>query len=154
MNEQHILVGCGLRSYKILLIGDSGLQQTFVHETIFLGREDMRADGEVVIIAINQLEREHGGRREEPSMILEWAALPCTCEAEGIQFTEEGLFVLQGFCIPGHHADYRRRGYATETAGSFPAGGMRSVDIARHPASCPGGNRFRPLNRRTQSPAR
>src|SRR5277367_4022669 len=59
--EEHIPIGCGLGSYEVGGLGDSGRKKTVVNSAILLGGKNMRADREVVIVAVYELERKHGG---------------------------------------------------------------------------------------------
>jgi hypothetical protein len=60
MNQKYVLVGCGLGCDKVVGFGDSGLNQPLVDALVFFGREDVCPDGEIIVIAVNKLEWEHG----------------------------------------------------------------------------------------------
>src|SRR6202035_4775637 len=63
MYEQNIRIGCGLRGDKIRGFRDSRLQQSVTNSSIFFGGENVRANGKIIVVAINQLEGQHDGSR-------------------------------------------------------------------------------------------
>ena len=62
VDQQNVQVGRGLRFEKIAGLGDAGRDQPIVNATVFFGREDVVADGQVVSVAVDELERQHGAR--------------------------------------------------------------------------------------------
>jgi hypothetical protein len=59
VDQQDVLVRCGLRSYEVGACGHPGFQQSVVDAQVFLRRENMRADGQKVVVAVHQLEGKH-----------------------------------------------------------------------------------------------
>jgi hypothetical protein len=59
MDQQDVLIGGWLRKEEVFDTGDSGLQQAVVDSAIFFGREDVCADGKVIIVAVNEFEGKH-----------------------------------------------------------------------------------------------
>ena len=57
--EQNVLIGGGLRLEKIRRLGDARGDQAIANAAIFFGGEDMRADREVVGVAVDELEGQH-----------------------------------------------------------------------------------------------
>jgi hypothetical protein len=60
MDEKDVLVSGGLGFEKVLWTCDVGCDQAIVDTPIFLGGKDVVADGEVVGVAIDELEWKHG----------------------------------------------------------------------------------------------
>src|SRR5947208_3530107 len=58
--EQNVLVGSWLRVYEIRWCGSCCFKQMLMDQPIFLSRKNMGPYRKVIIIAVNQLEREHG----------------------------------------------------------------------------------------------
>src|ERR1700678_4345030 len=59
VHEQNILVGCGLRNDKISRRGNSGSEQPVMRAFIFFRGKNMGADGQEVVVAIDELEGQH-----------------------------------------------------------------------------------------------
>jgi hypothetical protein len=61
--EKNILIGRGTRRDEIGWLRYSSLQQLAVDAEIFFRRKDMRSNGQIIIVAINQLKRKfcHAG---------------------------------------------------------------------------------------------
>ena len=59
VDEQDVLVGRGLRFEKVGGVGDAGGDQAIANAAILFGRKDVIADGEVIGVAVDELEGEH-----------------------------------------------------------------------------------------------
>ena len=115
MHQEHILIGCGLRGYEIRGIGDSSFKQTVTNPAIFLGGKYVRADWKIIVVAIDQLEREHGG------FTIEFRVIRL---AAGV---EDAAIIVQGSMLQKKHAP------ATERQSSLVGGrrrGLRDVGFA------------------------
>ena len=60
MNQQDVLVGCWMRRKKIRRIGHLRFDQPIMNAPIFFGRKDMLADGQEIVVAVDELEGKHG----------------------------------------------------------------------------------------------
>src|SRR5581483_2239909 len=59
VHEQDVMVRRGLRGNKILWLGDPAFKQTIMYAAVFFGREHVRPDGEIIVVAVDELERKH-----------------------------------------------------------------------------------------------
>jgi len=59
VNQQDVVVGGWLRFQKIILFGDLRSSAAVRERPIFLGREDVFADGQIVGVAVDQFEGKH-----------------------------------------------------------------------------------------------
>ena len=59
MHEQDVLIGSWFRFQKVVGFGDPARQQAFADFPVFLCREDMLADRQIVAVAVDQLEGKH-----------------------------------------------------------------------------------------------
>ncbi len=59
VDEKDVLIRCRLRRDEVGTIGNSRFDQLPVHAPIFLCRENMLADRQIIFIAVDKLEREH-----------------------------------------------------------------------------------------------
>jgi hypothetical protein len=59
VDEEDVLIGCGLRFEEVIRVGDASGDEAVADAAIFFGREDVVADGEVVRVAVDELEGEH-----------------------------------------------------------------------------------------------
>ena len=60
MHQQDIGFAGGLGSDEIALVGNMLPQQQLANQAIFVGAEDVLADGQEILLAINQFEGQHG----------------------------------------------------------------------------------------------
>src|SRR5215472_12916105 len=88
VDQQDVLVSGGLGFEEIRLLCNGGGDEPVADEPVFLRREDMAPDGEVVGVAINEFEREHGDNPHParskgwPKSFLSYAAEAETAAAE------------------------------------------------------------------------
>ncbi len=59
VHPQDVFVRGGLGRDEIGGLGHAGLQQPLVDQPVFLGGENMRTDGQIVVVAVDQLEWQH-----------------------------------------------------------------------------------------------
>src|SRR5215469_4465679 len=59
VHQQNVLIGCRLGSEKVRGIGDSFFYQAPVYATVLLGGKDVLPDGEIVFVAVDELEGKH-----------------------------------------------------------------------------------------------
>jgi len=59
VDEQDVLIGRGLRSNEILYLGCARFKQALVDALVLLGGKNVGADGEVVLVAVDEFEGEH-----------------------------------------------------------------------------------------------
>jgi hypothetical protein len=76
VNKKNVLIGSRLWSQKVGRISNAGFKQSIMNKPVFLGREDMGADGKVIFVAVDELEGEHGKIRRWPIAVGE-LTLPC-----------------------------------------------------------------------------
>ena len=62
VNEKYVLIGGGLRFEEIGGVGHSSGDETVTNATVLFGGKDVIADGEVVGVAVDEFEGEHGAR--------------------------------------------------------------------------------------------
>jgi len=60
VDEEDVFVLGGLGCEKVIGLGGFRFQQTLADAAVFLGREDVLANGQVIAVAIDEFEREHG----------------------------------------------------------------------------------------------
>ena len=63
VDQQNVLVGGGLRFQEIRVVGDAADDQLVADAAVFLGREDVLPDREVIGVTVDELEGEHGDPR-------------------------------------------------------------------------------------------
>jgi len=63
VHQQDVVVRGRLRLQEVLRRGQARFQQPLVDEPVLLGGEDMRAQGQVVAVAVDQLKGQHGVRK-------------------------------------------------------------------------------------------
>ncbi len=68
--EQDVLVGSRLGFQEVRGLGNAACEQTVVDEPVLLGREDVSPDGQVVAVAVDELEEEHGVRFHDTAACL------------------------------------------------------------------------------------
>ena len=59
VHQQDVLIGCRLRLEKIARLRDAVGDQTVMNAPVLFSREDVLADRQVIIVAVDELEREH-----------------------------------------------------------------------------------------------
>ena len=59
MHQQDILVAGAWGHHKIRRFGQSGFEKMLVDEPVFFRRKHMRANGQVIVVAVDQLEWKH-----------------------------------------------------------------------------------------------
>ena len=59
VHEKNVEVGRGCRFQEVGGVGDAGRNQAVVNAPVFLGREDVVADGQVIGVAVDEFEGEH-----------------------------------------------------------------------------------------------
>src|SRR5262249_14839246 len=60
MHQKNVLITGRSRRYEVGLFCDASGEQAVVNALVFFGRKDMGADREVVVVAVDELEGEHG----------------------------------------------------------------------------------------------
>ena len=74
MDQQDVGFGGRLRSDEVRVVGDAFLQQAFANEAELVGAKNVLADGQEILLAIDEFEGQHGpairGTRNQP-MILD-----------------------------------------------------------------------------------
>ena len=60
MHQQNIVLAGGLGNDEIAFIHSVLLQQQLANQAIFVGTKNVLSDGEEVLLAVHQFEREHG----------------------------------------------------------------------------------------------
>ncbi|MGC2646120.1 MAG: hypothetical protein WA261_07540, partial [Candidatus Sulfotelmatobacter sp.] len=60
VHEEDVVVGGGLRLQKVGGFGCTVCQQPVTNAVVFLGGEDVLADGEIVAVTVDKFEGEHG----------------------------------------------------------------------------------------------
>ena len=66
MHQQDVLVRRRTRRHEVLRLRHARLYQPLVDALVLLGREDVRADWKVVIVAVDELERQHAALSRQP----------------------------------------------------------------------------------------
>jgi hypothetical protein len=59
VHEQHILVGGQTRSDKIGRLGNSRREQPVMNALVLFGGKNMGPDGQVIVVAVDELEGQH-----------------------------------------------------------------------------------------------
>ena len=60
VDEQDVLIGRREGTGEVGLLGDAGFQQAIVNAFVLFRGEDVSADGEIVVVAVDELEGKHG----------------------------------------------------------------------------------------------
>ena len=70
MDQQNVEVGRGLGFEKVAHVGDAGGEKTVANAAIFFGRKDVSTDGEIVGVAIDELEGQHDEANHHTPIIV------------------------------------------------------------------------------------
>src|SRR6266849_1296206 len=63
VDEQNVLIGSRTRRQEVGRFGYAGFEEAIVNAAIFLRRENVGSNGQVVIVAVDELEGEHASTR-------------------------------------------------------------------------------------------